>query len=226
MKISKRRILILIAFAVIAYYWKISNQQIRLRKELTIPDAPLSESSPPKTDISLVQTQTKTENNAIQNKKTHSKPIIPIDKFSKQKSIRTFEGTPHPALPRNFQIAKGVYSISDKNYRKSMGEIIEKKNGNIFFKTENYMPEFANVVVDNKNGRIYSLSSVIKVTNVNEDLRRELLSNGYEEQYYHEYLKVMYIQSSHEELFKIYNELKELQFSPEIEILRGSHRLK
>jgi hypothetical protein len=146
--------------------------------------------------------------------------------FNKTRKKNFFEGTSHSALPSGFKFAKNVYAVKKDNFNSSMGEVVEEKNGFVFFNSDSRSGEANHVVVETKSQRLFTISSVLKVENVDEALRNTLVAKGFEEHYYHENLKIMYVQSSQEDLLRLHQELSEYKLNPQIEVLRGFHRLK
>lgn len=65
------------------------------------------------------------------------------------------------------------------------------------------------------------MSSVLKLGNIEESLRQDLISKGLTEYYYQPDLKVMFIQSSHEKLLPLYDDLTSENLEVELEVIMG-----
>ena len=107
-----------------------------------------------------------------------------------------------------------------------MGEKIEERNGYVFFYSEQKPQDFTNVVIDSGNDRFFMLSSVLKLSNIDDTLRNAVLSKGFEEHFYHEDLKILYVQSNQNDIFKLYEELADLKLKPQIEVIRSMNQEK
>lgn len=133
---------------------------------------------------------------------------------------------PHPGLPKGYKIVQDVFAVKSTKAKDIKEKKIAEARGYIFFHSEGNPIQGANVVIDEAREKLYPLSSVVKLSKVNEGLRNDLLSRGFSEHFYHEELQIMYLQSSHVEVFNLFDELTRLGLKPEFEILRGNHRSK
>lgn len=145
--------------------------------------------------------------------------------FKKNKSTPTFEGIDMgEVLPNGYKLATGVYAVKSSEYFPSLGDKIEEKNGLTFFSSDHKPLHAINVVFDELNKKLYTISSVLKIKNVDESLRSELISSGLTEHYYHEGLRVLYVKSSHDEILSLQEELKKLKFDIHLEVVKTTHQ--
>lgn len=151
-------------------------------------------------------------------------PIAPTPATTSSPVEINYEGTGHPALPENYEFADHIFAVRTSDYNVLMGGKIRERNGYTFFASEE-KPQSANkVVIDQQTKKLYLVSSVLKLENISEDVRNELLSKGIEEHYYSSDLKVMYVQSNQEDLLAAHDELKTYNVSPQLELIRAFHK--
>ena len=157
----------------------------------------------------------------------HVMPEEPVQKhnFRKKRVIRTFEGAHHDSLPSGFVIVQDVFSVRKDQYTSFLGDVIEERNGNVFFSAPE-RPVHTDPVIADNSGKLYNVSSVIKVNDVDESLRQALAEKGFQEYYYQEDLQTLYVQTSGEDVFKAYDDLSALKVKPDIELIRSYHRAK
>lgn len=145
--------------------------------------------------------------------------------FKKNKSSSTFEGINiGEVLPNGYKLARRVFAVRSSEFFPTLGEKIEDKDGLTFFTSEHKPSNAINVVFDENNKKLYTISSVLKIKNVDEALRLELISSGLTEHYYHEGLRVLYVKSSHDEILGLQEELKKLKFDIQLEVVKATHR--
>lgn len=127
---------------------------------------------------------------------------------------------------RGVSYAPGVRAIAASDFAPSMGEFLREVNGLTYFKAAagQSFPTASNVVYDAANDRVFPLSSVLKISDASAAIRTKLLSTGHEEYYYSVASKMLYLTSSHETLFKDYNELSTEGYKVSVEVIRGQNR--
>ncbi len=134
--------------------------------------------------------------------------------------------TPHQGLPDGFKIVQDVFAVKVTRSKDFKEKKIAEARGFVFLQVDGNSVDGANVVIDERNDKLYPLSSIIKLKNVNEDLRVRLITAGHIEHFFREDLEIMYLQSTHGEVINLFNELERQGLKPEFEILRGYHRAK
>jgi hypothetical protein len=126
-------------------------------------------------------------------------------------------------LPGGLSLAKNIFAMPTEDFSPSMGEKISVNPLMIFFRTETRPLGVANVAMDKLNHKFYIVNSVVKLKNISEDVRQDLLAKGFEENYYHESLGIMYVQSTHDEVIKLYSDFVASHFSASLEITKSFH---
>ena len=129
-------------------------------------------------------------------------------------------------LPGGLSLAKNVFAIPIEDFSPSMGEKISVNPLMIFFRTATRPLGVANVAMDKLNHKFYIVNSVVKLQNISEETRQDLLAKGFEENYYHESLGIMYVQSTHDEVIKLYSDLLATHFTASLEITKSFHLAK
>ena len=126
-------------------------------------------------------------------------------------------------LPGGLSLAKNIFAMPIEDYSPSMGEKISVNPLMIFFRTANRPLGVANVAMDKLNHKLYIVNSVVKLKNISEDVRQDLLAKGFEENYYHESLGIMYVQSTHDEVIKLYTDFLASHFTASLEVTKSFH---
>lgn len=127
-------------------------------------------------------------------------------------------------LPHGLVLAEHVFAVPKNDYAESMGETISENGGFIFFKADTKPTGVPNVAVDGPNNKFYPINAVVKLENISEETRQGLKSQGLEENYYHPELKIMFVQSTHDEVLSLYSELTQANLEASLEVNRGYHR--
>lgn len=161
---------------------------------------------------------------AIPVREPGSETIIKLPEVPLNIAKPDYSGTKHSALPDSYEIADHIFAIRTSEYNLMYGAKVQDKNGYTFF-TAKEKPQHSNIVViDQSTKKLYLVSSVLKLENVTEDLRNDLVSKGIDEHYYSTDLKIMYVQSTQDELFNTHEELKAHNVTPQVELIRNFHR--
>jgi hypothetical protein len=126
-------------------------------------------------------------------------------------------------LAGGLSLAKNVFAIPIEDFSPSMGEKISVNPLMVFFRADAKPLGVANVAMDKLNRKFYVVNSVVKLQKISEETRQDLLAKGFEENYYHESLGIMYVQSTHDEVIKLYSDLIATHFSASLEITKSFH---
>lgn len=148
-------------------------------------------------------------------------PHLPSSSPVNKETKKSYSEQESRALPRGLTLINNIYVIKSKDFDPNSGEIVKIQNGMTFFRAEQRPPHVANVAYDKNKGRYYPVSSVLKLGNIEESLRQDLISKGLTEYYYQPDLKVMFIQSSHEKLLPLYDDLTSENLEVELEVIMG-----
>ncbi len=129
-------------------------------------------------------------------------------------------------LPGHHAMVKNVKAISQKSYTKDLGPIVAQNAGMVFVNSNgNHTNEkLANVIYDKNNNRFYPVSAVLKIEGIDEALRSEFKNDGFNEYYYHQELKTLFIQSTHTEVLGLYQDLISRGIVVYLEIIRGHNQ--
>jgi hypothetical protein len=126
-------------------------------------------------------------------------------------------------LPGGLSLAKNIFAMPIEDFSPSMGEKISVNPLMVFFRAGVRPLGVANVAMDKLNHKFYIVNSVVKLQNISEETRQDLLAKGFEENYYHESLGIMYVQSTHDEVIKLYSDFLATHFSASLEITKSFH---
>ena len=126
-------------------------------------------------------------------------------------------------LPGGLSLAKNIFAIPIDDFSSSMGEKISVNSLMIFFRTGIRPLGVANVAMDKLNHKLYIVNSVVKLKKISEETRQDLLAKGFEENYYHESLGIMYVQSTHDEVIKLYSDFLATHFTASLEVTKSFH---
>lgn len=128
-----------------------------------------------------------------------------------------------PGLPRGMKFAPHVKAIGVEDYRPAMGKQIMEKNGFVFFHPENGSGGTANVVYDKRLDTFHPLTATIKLSDIDEAERAEILKS-WTEFHYNADLAVEYIQSNHEDLFSDYEALAKSGYKAGLEVIQAVYQ--
>lgn len=82
------------------------------------------------------------------------------------------------------------------------------------------------MAVNISQNQSYPISSVIKLTDISESKRQELLAQGFLEHYYHADLKIFYLEATAETVIAAHKELLQEGYSSHLEVQRHFHKPK
>ncbi len=122
-------------------------------------------------------------------------------------------------LTKGYEFLKDVAAIPKKDFNPGLGEIIQDKEGLVYFRApegHDYIP----VAISKSTNNIYPIASVLHIKGATQELRSSFLAEGLEEYYYHAPLKFLSIKTRPGDVLRIYHELKEKGFRVELEVLK------
>lgn len=135
----------------------------------------------------------------------------------------TLTKDPAVKITKGYEFLKDVGAISKKDYKPEMGEIIQERNGFVFFKANSGHP-FSPVAISRTTNNLYPIASILHIKGATMDLRNQVLAQGYKEYYYHAPFKFLSIKSEASQVLRMYSELKEKGFQVELEVLKPKHQ--
>lgn len=157
---------------------------------------------------------------------SQSEPVK-INITKKGREVQEVTKKSHPALPEGLALASETFAVKREEYSEGMGELIEERAGLLIIRSgQRPLVSAANVAVDESGKRFYPISAVVKIENINEERRQELLALGLSEHFYQPDLKVMFVQSSHDEVLDLGESLKASKLEASLEIIRAFHRTR
>lgn len=134
--------------------------------------------------------------------------------FLKDKTVKLTVG---------YEFLQDVAAIQKDQFQASMGEIIQKSDHFIFFRTQpdhSYIP----VAISRSTNILYPLSSILHIKNATPEIRAKLLTAGHVQYYYYPPLKLLSLESKSGELLKLYSELRDQGHQVELEVLKPPHQ--
>jgi hypothetical protein len=127
-------------------------------------------------------------------------------------------------LQRGLKLIQDLYGVASEDYDPRYGNIFKVQDDMTYFLSAQRPVNVANVAYDQNKDKYYPISAVIKLENVDDALREDLLDMGLEEHYYQASLKIMFIQSSHEKVIALYEELLSKKIKANLEVIKGFNR--
>jgi hypothetical protein len=141
-----------------------------------------------------------------------------------QHVVETFEQDETIKVTKGFVYLSDIKAITKETYEPYMGEIIQERDGLIYFRIQNPQLEAIPVAMARGSKILYPISSILHLRKASQDLRLKLLSEGFEEYYYHSPLKFLSLKSTPGKVVSEYQKLKGRGFQVEMEVLRPPHR--
>jgi hypothetical protein len=136
------------------------------------------------------------------------------------------ESTQLEGLPRGHRLLTKVRALPEASYQAEVGMELLRKDGLVFFRHEGPLPEAAHVVYDRGQDTVHPVSSVIRVEEVNEARRQELTAR-FREYHYNRELRILYLQSSHEDLLQEFAEVRASDAGKaSLEVIQGRYETR
>lgn len=152
---------------------------------------------------------------------------VSTDKFLRNRIPQSVESTlqknPEVHLTRGHEFLKDVAAIPVKEYKPSMGEILQQNDHFVFFRAQEGH-EFIPVAISKMTNTLYPISSVLHIRGATNALRTVLVSQGYEEYYFHAPLKFLSIKSEAGQVMRTYAELEKQGYQVQLEVLKPGHK--
>lgn len=156
----------------------------------------------------------------------HFRPVTPVRLPAQVRSFRprnpdlskTFTRDQSYNVGKSFVFATDVGALPKNEYSPRFGELLyEDKSWSYFKKAQG--EQFIPVAYHPSKNKFYPISSVLQLKKVTPDLRSELLNEGHQEYHYLKNLKLLFIESTHEEVLKTYEQFKRRGLIVELEVL-------
>jgi hypothetical protein len=136
---------------------------------------------------------------------------------------QSFEKNNGVNVSRGYEFLTDVAAIPKDNFNPALGTIIHKDENFVFFRANpghSYVP----VAISKSTKMLYPISSVVHIRGATQDMRNQLIGQGYQQYYYQPALKFLSIQSKSGEVLKLYNELSEKGLNVQLEVLKPHHQ--
>lgn len=131
----------------------------------------------------------------------------------------SFEKDNSVKITRGYEFLKDVAAVSSKDFKPAMGQVIQERDGYIFFKASPGHP-YSPVAISKTTNNLYPVSSILHIKGATPSLRSDVLAQGYKEYFYHAPLKFLSIKSDSAQVLKMYSELKGKGFQVQLEVLK------
>lgn len=131
----------------------------------------------------------------------------------------TFEKDESVKVTRGYEFLKDVAAVSSKDFKPTMGQVIQERDGFVFFRASPGHP-YSPVAISKTTNNLYPISSILHIKGATQALRSDVLAQGYKEYYYHAPLKFLSIKSDSAQVLRMYSELKGKGFQVQLEVLK------
>ncbi|MFA5584115.1 MAG: hypothetical protein WDA09_07865 [Bacteriovoracaceae bacterium] len=123
------------------------------------------------------------------------------------------------SLNENTHIVKNVSAIPKSKFKSSMGNVIFEDANFLYIQTSDGLSAGKLSVLDSKTKQLKPLSHIIKIPNVTEERRVQILAQGFKENVYLENLGLLFIETNTTDFSLVYEELRTEGYGPEYQIL-------
>lgn len=131
----------------------------------------------------------------------------------------SFEKDSSITLSRGHDFLKDVGAVPLKQYQQEMGEIIQKTEHLVFFRTQSghsYMP----VALSRNTNNLYPISNIVHVKKVSPSQKENLLAEGFKLYYYHERLQFLSLKGESGKVLDLYQDLVKKGLEVQLEVLK------
>lgn len=146
-----------------------------------------------------------------------------IDKFLVSRIPQSVESTFKKdfsiKLTRGHVFLKNIGAIAKEKYDPSLGETVHQDDLYVYFRSKGNHSVIPVAMMTSTN-KLYPISSILHVKGATEEIRRELINSGLTQYYYHAPIKLLSIDSSGENVLKIYSDLERQGHKVELEVLK------
>lgn len=123
------------------------------------------------------------------------------------------------SITADVHILRNIHAIPQKEYHPSMGKILSTDTRHHFVHTTKENLEQRPAVYDSSTKKILPLSYLIKISEVTEGVREELLARGFKENLYMPEIGLLYLEASKNNYTDIFESLKNQGYRPEYQLL-------
>lgn len=166
------------------------------------------------------------ETKKVRRDMTHVPAQKPTQRIPAQVPARTpvpdlgqsFEANPEIQVGASYVFASDVGAIPQAQYDPQMGALISENKNWSYYKKSPGEASIPAAFSPSKN-KFYPISSIIQVKDVGPDLRDDLLNSGLTEYHYLKNIKLLFVESSPDEVLKTYEQLKQKGLKAQLEVL-------
>lgn len=122
-------------------------------------------------------------------------------------------------LSKGHDFLKDVGAVPLKSFRPEMGEVIQRTEHLVFFRTQSghtFMP----VALSRNTNNLYPISNIVHVKKVSPSQKQNLLSEGYQLYYYHERLQFLSLKGESGKVLDLYQDLLKKGLEVQLEVLK------
>jgi hypothetical protein len=136
----------------------------------------------------------------------------------------SLERDPSIKVTKGYDFISGVKAIPHERFKADLGSVVQKNEHYTFYRSED--ESALPVAISKKTNSLYPISSVLHVKEATPSVRKVILSDGYEEYYYHAPLKYLSLKAKSSGVLKTYSDLKEKGYAVELEVMKPQHKNK
>lgn len=153
---------------------------------------------------------------------TNYMTLLSPENYEKEESVEV------KGLPRGMRLLSHIKAVASENYQLTLGPAVMMKDGLTYFRhtSSSASKEMTNVVYDHRKNTFHPVSATIKLTNVDQANRQKIVDGRFAEHHYNEELKLLYLQSNHQELLQDYKDLYEEGLEVGFEVIQGVYQTK
>lgn len=123
-------------------------------------------------------------------------------------------------IGKSFKVVDSVATLEKEKYKKSMGKKIFENDKYVFFKPISTKTEAWPVALNSTNLRLYPISHVLHIKDVNADLRAQFKAEGMQEFYYNSRLEFLFVEASPSTVLQQFHKLTARGFDVRLEVIK------
>ncbi len=132
-------------------------------------------------------------------------------------------------IGNSFAVLENVFALPKEKYQPTLGIKISEFKNLVFFRPSDlaHLPSGSTPVAMNTSSlKLYPVSQIIHLKEVDATLRAQLLSEGAKEYYYQSRLKVMSIEATENSVIQTYRDFLERGLKAKLEVLKDPPSVK
>ena len=129
-------------------------------------------------------------------------------------------------IGKSFSLVKDMATVQKSTYTPSMGEKLTENKHYVFFRPSSAAVDAWPVALNRGSKKLFPVSHILHVKEVDSALREQLKSEGLKEFYYHAGLKFISLEASPATVIKQFQELTARGYKASLEVLKDPHQPK